>query len=463
MADRSRRAAFLFRRDLRLDDNVGLRRAAERADEVVAAFVFDPRQGSASNRYFGAPAFQFLLESLADLDGQLARVGGRLHRFAGLPHEVVVRLAGEAGIEAVFVNADSTPFARERDRELAAACAAHGIAFEAAHDLLLTEPGSVRTGAGGPYQVFTPFWRAASQVPVPAPQPLGPVRFCSDLIPSAVPPELGDDLLGAPRRELFARGGREAGLAALDRIARLGDYETTRDLPALDGTSGLSPHHKFGTVSIRETFHAVTAALGAGSAVLRELYWRDFFTHLAWHFPHVFGRAFRPEYDAVEWDDDPELLAAWTEGRTGFPLVDAGMRQLAGTGWMHNRVRMVVASFLTKDLHLHWREGERVFAQRLVDYDPAVNNGNWQWAASTGADAQPWFRIFNPWTQQQKFDPEARYIRRHVPELAHLSPAEIHALPTRRPIGLAYPHPVVDHRVESIEAKRRFERALGRS
>jgi deoxyribodipyrimidine photo-lyase len=454
-----RRAAFLFRRDLRLDDNTGLARAAGLAAEVVPCFVFDPRQQAGANDYFSAPAFRFLLESLDDLERQLRARDGRLYRFAGRPEEVVARLIEAAAVDAVFVNRDYTPFARRRDEAIAAACAARGVPFEACGDALLHEPGEVLTGGGGPYRKFTPFWRRARELPVREPQRLGAVAFRRARIGFAIAGVLGEP--PPSPAEPFARGGRRAGLAALRRIRRLAGYAERRDLPADEqGTSGLSPHHKFGTVSIRETWHRTVAELGAESQLLSELAWRDFFTHLAWFHPEVFGAPFNGLEPA--WDDREERFAAWCAGRTGFPLVDAGMRQLAASGWMHNRVRMVAASFLVKDLHVDWRRGERWFARRLVDYDPCVNNGNWQWAASTGADAVPYFRIFNPWTQQRRFDPECRYIQRWVPELAGLEPAAIHDLATRRPAGLDYPRPIVDHRRESARAKRLYRAAATR-
>jgi deoxyribodipyrimidine photo-lyase len=460
MVARFRRAAFLFRRDLRLDDNRGLARAAAAAGEVVPCFVFDPRQGRDANAYFSAPAFGFLLASLGDLDEQLAAAGGRLFRFEGRPDEVVERLIAEAGVEAVFANRDYTPFSRQRDDEIAAVCAASGVPFETVADALLTEPEEVLTGHGTSYQVFTPFWRAARERPVAAPKRLAGARFSRARIAFAVPRSRDRERLAGARSNPAHPGGRARGLALLAGVYRLGDYAERRDLPAEDDTSALSPHHKFGTVSIRETFRAIARAFGPDAELLRQLYWRDFFTHLAFHHPRVFGEPFRREVAGVAWDDDEERFTAWCEGRTGFPLVDAGMRQLAATGWMHNRVRMVAASLLVKDLHLDWRRGERHFARHLVDYDPAVNNGNWQWVASTGADAQPYFRIFNPWTQQRRFDPDAAYVRRWVPELATFDAEEIHRLDRRRPPGLSgYPLPLVDHRKESVEAQRRFERA----
>jgi deoxyribodipyrimidine photo-lyase len=497
-----RTGLFLFRRDLRLDDNTGLREALKCCRRVIPAFVFDPRQQPDANDYFSPPAFQFLLESLEGLAGQLEERGSRLYLFRGLPHEVVGRLldgqrdapGDDLGLDAVFVNRDYTPFSRRRDEELGNACRRRGAAFVSVADLLLTEPEAVSTGSGDPYKVFTPFWRRARELGVAKPRrlPAGATFFRGELPgaaagssesgswtagaeglpPASVSASVGNRAAAGfrdpgsepthPGKHLgkpHVQGGRRRALEILGRLEDFRRYPEERDLPALDGTTSLSAHHKFGTVSVRETHAALTSALGAHAAPLvRQLYWRDFFTHLGFHFPHVFGKAFKPEYDAVAWDDDEERFTAWARGETGFPIVDAGMRQLRESGWMHNRVRMIAASFLTKDLHLDWRLGERFFARHLVDYDPSVNNGNWQWAASTGADAQPYFRIFNPWSQQKKFDPDGEYIRRWVPELAEVEARDLHRLAEQRPLaGGGYPPPIVDHAHEREVALERFQ------
>ncbi|MFP3939222.1 MAG: cryptochrome/photolyase family protein [Thermoanaerobaculia bacterium] len=461
-----RRAAFVFRRDLRLADNTGLARAAAMAEEVLPCFIFDPAQADPGrNPYFGAPAFQVMLESLEDLDGQLEAAGGRLYRFHGDPAEVIGELLNAHGVDAVFVNRDYTPFSEARDGRNREACEARKIPLHRSHDLLLTRPGQVTTGAGTPYRVFTPFHRAARKEPVPGPAGVPEIRFARPEIAPARSRELDHELL-PERRELHARGGRREALRILERLERFRTYpeERNRLAPAgnpAGGATGLGPHNKFGTVSIREVHHAVVRTLGPDHDLARQLYWRDFFTQLAWFEPRVFGNAFRREYDAIPWEDDERLFQAWCAGRTGFPLVDAGMRQLAGSGYLPNRVRMVVASFLVKDLRVDWRRGERWFATHLIDYDPAVNNGNWQWAASTGADAQPWFRIFNPWRQQERHDPDCAYVRRWVPELRDLAPGEVHAL-EGRPRGLAYPEPVVDHRARAARTKALFAEARAR-
>jgi len=401
-----------------------------------------------------------MLESLEDLDRQLREAAGRLYLYRIDLSAILSKWIGTTEKSAVAVNRDYTRFAREREAEIQELCASRGVRFLQEDDVLLLPPERLRTGQGTPYRVFTPFWKAARQEAVPKPGGLPRVSWVTEDDPEAISLEEAWELLPHRTPDLQVHGGRARGLEILDRIDAFGDYAKTRDRVAdKEGTTGLSAHHKFGTVSIRETYHRAVAALGEDHELVRQLWWRDFFTQLAWHHPWVFGAAFRPIYDRIAWEDDEELFAAWCAGRTGFPIVDAGMRQLAATGWMHNRARMITASFLVKDLHVDWRWGERWFAAHLVDYDPAVNNGSWQWAASTGADAQPWFRVFNPWRQQKKFDPECRYVKRWVPELADLSAAEILALERKRPAGLSrshYPDPVVDHRERAERAKELF-------
>ncbi|MCX7847016.1 MAG: FAD-binding domain-containing protein, partial [bacterium] len=297
----------------------------------------------------------------------------------------------------------------------------------------------------------------AEQIAVASPREAGGIRFSNEMVRGSIT-GIPEEWRPGANPALRVRGGRREALRILGDLGGFKEYAKTRDFPARP-TTGLSAHIKFGTVSLREVYAAACAALGRGHVLIRELYWHDFFTQIGWHFPHVFGHAFQRRYEKLGWREDEGMFQAWCEGRTGFPIVDAGMRELNTTGFMHNRVRMIVASFLVKDLWIDWRWGERYFAQRLVDYDPCVNNGNWQWAASTGCDAQPYFRVFNPWLQQRKFDGGGEYIRRWVPELAGLTLREIHTpgcaeVRARR----GYPMPICDHGEASRLAKARFER-----
>ena len=454
------RSLHIFRRDLRLDDNNALIEASELSDEIVACFIFDPRQATAKNEFFCANAFQFMLESLDDLGTEISRRGGRLYFFEGEAHQVVSSLIEEEGIEAVFFNRDYTPFSKSRDETIRQVCSHKDVRVSSFDDALLTSPGDVCTNDGSPYQIYSYFAKKAKRSEPPHPRPLTKNLFYGGPIEGSLTRELLSDKLEKRNRRIHVRGGRTRGIEILDSIDRFGDYDETRDRPSVeDGTTSLSAYHKFGCISARETYWEIANTFDAGHTLIGELYWRDFFTLLAEAHPRVFGESFHSEYDSIRWKNRDEDFDAWRKGRTGFPIVDAGMRQLAETGWMHNRVRMIVASFLVKDLQIDWRWGEKHFAKYLVDYDPAVNNGNWQWAASTGADAQPYFRIFNPWTQGKRFDPEAAYIRRWVPELESLDPKQIHSLDKKRPEGLDYPEPIVDHRSAADRAQRMFEKA----
>ncbi len=453
-------ALFIFRRDLRLQDNVGLHEALRMSERVTPCFIFDPRQVGKQNDYRSDAAVRFMGESLRELADAVRERGGSCRFFHGKAEDVVGRLAKDGRVDAVFFNQDYTPFARERDAAIQDACTKHGVACRTFHDALLNPPDAVKTAAGTPYGVFTAYFNKAQKIPVSPPKALGSGEFAKTFPTTTVDADAKDFLpTHAPTTHA---AGRTAGKKILHGLAAFAGYAKERDLVAEDGTTALSPHHKFGTVSVRETYWAVRQQLGPSHPLIRQLYWRDFFTQVAFHDPGVFGHAYHRAYDRVKWEQNHAHFTAWCEGKTGFPLIDAGMRQLNETGWMHNRARMAVASFLVKDLHVDWREGEKYFASKLVDYDPAVNNGNWQWAASTGCDAQPYFRVFNPWLQQKKFDPDAAYIRHWVPELAGLSAKEIHALEKKRPEGLVYSEPIVDHAVERTKAIVAYKTALAK-
>ncbi len=407
------KSIFLFRRDLRLHDNRGLIQALSNSDEVIPVFNFDPRQ-TTWHSYFSKPGFQFLLSSLIDLDHQLNDQASGIHLLEGLSHESLLAYALITRAQVVYVNRDYTPFSIERDRLLRDSLAAEGIDFHSVDDALLLPPEYGVKQDGTPYTVFTPFFRHAATLPPLAVEGL-PLkgRFATGQVDNNVV-NLMERLGSGVENEVIP--GRTGALAILDSLDGLSTYEMTRNLPATKGTSQLSVHLKFGTCSVREVYYRVAETLGFSHPLIRQLYWRDFYTHIAFHFPHVFGHAFKNKYERLPWRTSKHDFQRWMNGTTGYPIVDAGMRELSATGFMHNRVRMITASFLTKHLLIDWKMGERFFAQHLIDYDPSVNNGNWHWSASTGCDAQPYFRVFNPWLQQKKFDPKAIYRKRWEPE-----------------------------------------------
>ncbi len=455
-------ALYIFRRDLRCHDNSALNLALAEADAVLPCFIFDPRQIQ-PHPYQSLPALQFMLASLNELQLEFQTLGSALTFFHDLPANVINQTFARQRIQAVYCNRDYTPFSRHRDHELAMACKDLGIDFYSVSDYLLTEPEHVTKNNGTPYQVFTPFYNNARRLPVALPKPLTNSHFIGASADVSVALTALTEHITQPNQNPadIPAGGRRSALTILGQLHEHKNYQNQRDFPYLAATSKLSAHLKFGTCSVREAYYAIVQQLGEDHPLLRQLYWRDFFSHIAFHFPHVFGKAFYSKYDRMPWVENLATFQRWRDGTTGFPIVDAGMRELNATGYMHNRVRMIVASFLTKDLHISWRWGERYFAQQLVDYDPAVNNGNWQWAASTGCDAQPYYRIFNPWLQQQKFDSDCQYIYRWMPELSALSPDIIHNWQHKH-TGSAYPAPMLDHGVESKIAKQRYLECLNK-
>ena len=444
---------YIFRRDLRIQDNTALNQALRCSDAVLPCFIFDPRQIE-KHPYQSLPALQFMLQSLDELRDEFKSMGTRLMIYHEQPVDALKNAVRDNGIQAVFVNRDYTPFSRNRDQAISHVCEELNIAFHSLPDYLLIEPEQAMKNDGTPYKVFTHFYNNACRFQVALPEPLISNNFIT-ITEFAADPNYP---CNCAKDKITQPGGRSQALAILGRLNKLKDYSTLHDYPSSPAISRLSPHLKFGTCSIREAYYAIRNQLGDGHALLRQLYWRDFYTHIAFQFPYVFGKAFLTQYDTLKWDNNREYFERWCRGKTGFPIVDAGMRELNQSGFMHNRVRMITASFLTKDLHINWRWGERYFARHLVDYDPCVNNGNWQWAASTGCDPQPYFRIFNPWLQQRKFDPDCSYIKQWVPELREMSAKSIHDWEKKNTLVVDYPPPMVNHGQESRLAKEFYKR-----
>lgn len=459
-----------FRNDLRLADNPALIAALGSGHPVVPVYVLD--EETEGVRLPGAAARWWLHHSLQSLDAVLHTLGSRLILRRGPAEQAMAALAAECDAEAVYWNRAYDDGSRERDGRLQLALSQRGVAAESLKANLLFEPWEVKTLAGEPFKVFTAFWRACRNLPSPgAPLP-APKRLP---VPEIWP--AGDRLAAwrlAPSAPDWS-GGLGASWApgeagAIVRLMAFLDetmprYREARDMPGADGTSRLSPHIAFGEISARQIWRAATARghSAATEKFLAELGWREFAYHLLFHFGDLGQRNFRSEFDAFPWSDDGTAIEAWRRGRTGYPIVDAGMRQLWTTGWMHNRVRMIVASFLTKDLLIDWRVGEKWFWDTLVDVDPANNAAGWQWVAGSGADAQPYFRIFNPVLQGEKFDPTGDYVRRWVPELAGLPAEIIHRPWTAEPTlpTEIYPARIVDHaaaRTRALEAFRSLRR-----
>ncbi len=450
---------FLFTNDLRIDDNTALNEAFLKSKTVIPLFIFNPEQVGNKNAYKSMNAIQFMIESLHELETLIKKEDGTLNFLHDTLTHALKVIIKKYAIQAIFFNKDYTPFAQKRELEIKDVCTKNGIDCYVYQDRLLINPEEAIAKKGSFYKIFTPFFKYASQLPVKKPHTVREKKwFLGKIEESEKLSTLSKKILeGYENQNIFMHGGTKQALKILDSIKKLSLYEKTRNNPSLP-TTGLGAHLNFGTISVRTAYYSIAKNLGKEHELIKQLYWKEFFVHSAYWYPAMFGHAMKSQYDHIKWSNNQKLFDRWCNGTTGFPIVDAGMRQLNTTGWMHNRVRMIVASFLVKDLHIDWRWGERYFATQLIDYNPAVNNGNWQWSASTGFDAQPYFRIFNPWQQQKRFDPQCEYIKTWVKALKEYTPKEIHAWDKRREYH-NYHKPIVDHKKEAAFAKDSFKKA----
>lgn len=434
MKSENRISIFWFRRDLRLNDNAGLYNALRSGNAVLPIFIFDQTilsklEDKSDKRV------DFIHRSLTELRAQLKQLGSDLIVLNGNPLEIYKKLAGDYNIQAVYTNHDYEPYAKDRDSQVEELLNNDGIKFKTFKDQCIFEKDEVLKDDGKPYTVFTPYskkWKS---------------KINSFYLKSYPTEKYFDKFLkfefdSFPTLEKIGFRTTDLEIPSPDaEIEIIKNYHQTRDIPSIEGTSRLSVHLRFGTISIRELARVGTEI---NEKYLNELIWRDFYMMILWHFPHVAEGSFRPAYDSIEWERNEKHFEAWCNGKTGYPIVDAGMRQLNETGWMHNRVRMIVASFFTKHLLLDWRLGEAYFAQELIDFELSSNNGGWQWAAGSGCDAAPYFRVFNPYLQTQKFDPDLKYVQKWVPEFQELT----------------YSKPIVEHKVARLRAIERYKSAL---
>ncbi|MBN1971926.1 MAG: deoxyribodipyrimidine photo-lyase [Candidatus Delongbacteria bacterium] len=422
---------FIFRRDLRLHDNTALLEASRNCDNLYTCFIFDERQ-IYNNPYKSDHALDFMIGSIVEIKEEINKLSGNLIIRSGKYIEELKVIIENEEINFVYINIDYTHFARERDKEIIDLCNELGIGLRTFSDYLLCDPGSVLTREGEPYRVFTYFFNAAKNHLVKKPDSMNVDNFSISKTKDKYFPEV---------KILFSNTniqGRRIGLKLLNSLKESSVWNGNN----LFSRSDLAPHIKFGTLSIREIYFNCNHILD----FIRALYWREFFTHIAYLNPLVFGNEFR--YSNINWQNDDVKFDLWKNGKTGFPLIDAGMRELIKTGRMANRVRMVSAVFFCKNLMLNWRDGERYFASKLVDYDPSINNGNWQWCSGTGCDAMPYFRYFNPYTQQKKFDPKGTYVKKWVNELNDSEGSKLSDPKYLEKIG--YLTPIIDLK-ESIE------------
>lgn len=430
---------FLFHRDLRLQDNTSLIYQIKKYGEVVPIFIFPPEQiNKNKNQYFSNNSVQFMIESLQDLNKEIREKNGKMYFFEGDNLTVLKTLHKSDKIESISFNIDYTPYAKKRDYEIQEWCKKNDIDCIQLEDYYLYNilDDQTKKSDGKPYLVYTPFRN----------------HCMSDLVVRKVDKYSGfkfDKIKNLEKNKYYLNssditkfyidnsninihGGRKNALKILANISKFKTYQRDRDTLTYK-TTFLGAHLHFTTVSIREVYHKMVDKLGIKSGLINELHWRDFYANITHEFPHILkgqikgnNLSYKKDYDNIKWSYNKKLFRAWCTGTTGFPVVDAAMRQLNTTGFMHNRCRMIVASFLTKDMHIDWKDGEKYFATKLVDYDPISNNGGWQWSAGSGTDAQPYFRIFNPWTQQENFDYDCKYIKYWLPELKNVPNKDIH-------------------------------------
>jgi len=457
------RSVFIFRRDLRVSDNTGLLRALSESNTVIPLFICTPTQLSTANKYKSSNAIQFMIESLYDLDEQIHKANNRSNLLVTYGDEVAIikKLHREVGFDALYLNEDYTPYAIHRDLSIKKFCKTKNIAFISTTDILLLDRNDITAKNGNYYKVFTQFYKNAVTHPIRSVDHSHPKNFIT------APTVLSTWRIGKidtyllskgfyeSNDQLAVRGGRKKAIKILSKISSFHKYGKTRDDMSVP-TTKLSAHNKFGTVSIREVYEAFKS--GAKSVDLtKQLYWRDFYYYVGVHFGSDFyghKHIIRENKHKVKWENKKSFYNAWMEGRTGFPIVDAAMTELNQTGFMHNRGRLIVASFLVKDLLIDWKYGERYFSQKLIDIDRAQNTGNWNWSSSFGLDATSFLRIFNPWTQSATYDPSGAYIKKWLPQLAEVDPKDLHRWSERHDkyTDLDYPSPIVSH----DERRKRF-------
>ena len=463
-------AIHWFRRDLRLNDNSALFAAARAHESILPVYILS--RWKKNHRWTGPLRQQFLCNALSSLDQNLRKIGSSLTLRQGNAAEELEKLLIETQATALYANRDPDPFGRLTEEKLAQITQRLGVSLHLFKDTALHERDEVLTGSGTSFKVFTPYSRAWSKLPKPA--PVGNLQRLSSPQASSLPlPTLATWDLSLPPSVTLPEASEAAAQKRLSNFldSSIHRYAERRDLPGVEGTSRLSQDLRFGLISIRTVYREAEKRFEKTTVqerrsiqtFLNELCWREFYFQVLWHAPHVLEHEFSEPFRGLPWERHPEHFEKWGLGQTGFPIVDAGMRELLATGFMHNRVRMIVAMFLTKDLHLDWRQGEQWFMQHLLDGEIASNNGGWQWSAGTGTDAAPYFRIQNPWTQSERFDPEALYIRRWIPELANVPAQRLHSPPAPGlRLAPGYSLPMLDHARERERALAIYKTHLGR-
>jgi deoxyribodipyrimidine photo-lyase len=460
MSNKSKNGLFIFRRDLRIVDNNGLNFLSELCENIYTIFIFTPEQVGSQNKYKSDNSVQFMIESLEDLSSEIKSKGGKLNTFYGHNDKVIADCIKAFGINIVAFNLDITPYARDRDDKIVKMCQKMKIYVTYDHDYYLCNPGSVLNGSGEVYQKFTPYYNQARTKKVEKPV-TKKIHFKSSEahIPNKITLDLAmKKFVGKENNDILVHGGRTEALKQMKIASKnIKHYAQSRD-ELSKPTSQLSAYIKFGNVSIREVFYDFKS----NHAFIRQLYWREFYAGILYEFPHVLGHALKPKYDKIKWHHNERWFHAWTNGMTGFPIVDAGMRELNTTGYMVNRARLITMSFLIKTMLIDYRLGERYFATKLTDYDPASNNGNTLWVMGGGADSQQYMRIFNPFTQAKEHDSDCKYIKTWIQELRNVDNEIILNWETewQNHQEINYPKPIVNYKEQREKALKMYSDAL---
>lgn len=462
------RGLFLFHRDLRIEDNHGMNQALEMSDELYTCFIFTPEQVGRSNEYRSSNAIQFMIESLVNLNTEIKSKGGELGCYYGDQIAILKNMIEVLNIDAIYFNRDYSPYAVERDASTKKLCKDLDVICQTFSDYYLYEPGSVVSdGSNEAYKKYTPFYNKVKNYEVKMPRikrVFNFIKYTGSRIDNKILLQEATKLFVKRNNDILVHGGRKPGKLLLELALReQSDYDERRDF-FTHQTTHLSAYIKFGCISIREVYHTMKRKFGINSGIIRELIWREFFAHVLYAYPEVVGLSYQPKFRKIQWSNNEGNIEKWKSGQTGFPLVDACMRQMNTTGYMHNRGRMTVASFLIKTLLIDWRIGEQYFAQQLTDYDIASNNGNWQGISGTGVDMKPYFRDMNPWIQSYKYDIRAEYIKKWVPELSHVDSSDIHKWSTMcenpKYKHIKYPKPIVNYDDQKVKMLAMYKKTL---
>lgn len=456
------KSLFIFHRSLRLHDNIGLISALNDSEYVIPIFIFTPEQIT-TNKYKSLRSIKFMIDALKDIDKQLRKKKSKLYVFYGKQHIILNKiLKDDDTIDAVYINEDYTPYAISRERKLVKVCESHGIDLFSCEDVLLHSVNRVSPTSKDYYSKFTPFYKAIIKLLPVKPYTNNNTNYIKSNYKLSGEITLTKIINKLNLQNIdishFVATRKEA-VKRLTNLNKHKKYPINRNNLTMN-TTRLSVYIKFGIVSIREVYHRIKALFGKNHDLIKQLYWREFYFNLVYNVPHVLKhKSFKLKYDKITWKQSTTLFNKWKTGKTGYPIVDAGMRELLHTGFMHNRARLITADFLVKLMHIDWRKGEQYFATQLIDYDPSVNNGNWQWISGSGADSQPYFRIFNPWTQGLKFDKNCNYIKKWIPELKDVPAKDIHNwTDTYNNYKTKYPKPCIDYETQRNKVKNLYKK-----